>query len=148
MLPCFFVLLSNLSLPLEVGVSVHTEWTWAAYLPRANLFSHPFSCQKPHFSRLIPPLQWLNYSDAPAADARKANVIAYITRLRRRRFMSQSKRSGDPEVDFSDDREYSSAVFLCPRCGNVFSVKPFKTQNAERKCPRCGQFTDNYVRKD
>lgn len=61
--------------------------------------------------------------------------------------MSEKKESGDVETNSADSRDYSSAVFLCPHCSHVFSVRPFKTQNAERKCPRCGHSTENYVRK-
>jgi rubrerythrin len=62
--------------------------------------------------------------------------------------MSRDERSGGGEPDSKDDREYSSAVFLCPKCNNVFTVRPFKLQNGEGKCPRCGQSTEHFVTKD
>jgi rubrerythrin len=62
--------------------------------------------------------------------------------------MSWGKRSGSVEPDYKDDREYSSAVFLCPKCNNVFTVRPFRLQNGEGKCPRCGQSTEHFVTKD
>jgi len=62
--------------------------------------------------------------------------------------MSRGKRSGGDESGSIDDREFSSAVFLCPRCNNVFAVRPFKLQTGEGKCPRCGQATDHFVTKD
>ena len=61
--------------------------------------------------------------------------------------MSQKKQVGDGESNSSDDRDYSSAVFLCPHCSNVFAVRPFKIQTGEGKCPRCGETTDNFVKK-
>ncbi|UCF84205.1 MAG: hypothetical protein JSV50_00795 [Desulfobacteraceae bacterium] len=62
--------------------------------------------------------------------------------------MSLRKQSGDDGSGSSDEREYSSAVFLCPRCNNVFVVRPFKIQPGEGKCPRCGQATDHFVKKE
>ena len=62
--------------------------------------------------------------------------------------MSQRKRSESGESDSSDDREYGSAVFLCPKCNNVFVVSPFKIQNRKRRCPRCGKATDHFVKKE
>jgi predicted RNA-binding Zn-ribbon protein involved in translation (DUF1610 family) len=62
--------------------------------------------------------------------------------------MSRRKRSGNDELGSSDEREYSSAVFLCPHCKNVFVVRPFKTQTEGRKCPRCGQATEHFVTRD
>lgn len=62
--------------------------------------------------------------------------------------MARRKQSGDGESGSNDDREYSSAVFLCPRCNNVFTVRPFKLQTGEGKCPRCKQTSDHFVTKD
>ena len=52
------------------------------------------------------------------------------------------------ESDSSDEREYSSAVFLCPHCGKVFVTSPFKVQIGEGKCPRCKGVTNNFVKKE
>ena len=48
----------------------------------------------------------------------------------------------------SDEHEYSSAVFLCPRCNNIFIVRPFDIQTGRGKCPRCRETTENFVRKE
>ena len=62
--------------------------------------------------------------------------------------MSWRMQSGDGGSGSSDEREYSSAVFLCPRCNNVFVVRPFKVQTGEGKCPRCGKATEHFVKKE
>jgi len=62
--------------------------------------------------------------------------------------MSLEKPKEDNESAPKDDREYSSAVFLCPRCNHVFALRPFKNQTGKGKCPRCGHATDNFVTRD
>jgi rubrerythrin len=62
--------------------------------------------------------------------------------------MSRDERSGGGELDSKDDRQHSSAVFLCPRCNNVFTLRPFRLQNREGKCPRCGKATAHFVTRD
>jgi hypothetical protein len=62
--------------------------------------------------------------------------------------MSWRKHSGDSGSGSSDEREYSSAVFLCHHCNNVFVVRPFKFQKGKGKCPRREKATDHFVKKE